>query len=98
MHEVLNMVLNFIVLLAWVFLVWGIIKDNKARKPERAKDRNFLVKTSWVLFSGSILWFVVGVTNAFTGTPFLLEGFLTFVIGYKAYTLNLDIRALKGKR
>lgn len=97
MYEVLNLAINVVVLFAWGFLVWGMIKDKKARKLENAKDRNFLVKTFWILFFGSILWFVVGLIDAFSSRPFLLAAFLMFLLGRQAYILNKDIRALQKK-
>ncbi len=90
----LDMALKGCVLLAWGFLIWGMIKELKARRPEHARDRNLQVGTFWVFFFGSILWLIIGTANAFFGEPFLLEGFLTILLGHRAYALNKTIRTL----
>jgi hypothetical protein len=97
MHGVLNIVINVVVLFAWGFFVWGFLKYKEAHKPERLKDRNFQVKVFWVLFFGSILWLAVGLTDFFSGAPFLTPGFLTFALGYSAHTINKTAKALKRK-
>lgn len=95
MSAVWSTIFDALVLFAWVFLVWGLLKYRDKYKPEQANNRNFQVKIFWVLFVGSILWFTTGVINVFIGQNFLLEFFLTYALGHAAYNSNKKVRALR---
>lgn len=86
------------------FYVWGTIKAGRAGKCPN--DRVFLVKTTWVLFFGSILWFIMGFAQiyaAMIGTINLVSWFtaswwcfvFALALAWKTYVFNKKVKELK---
>lgn len=95
--RILDVFLFVLVLAAWFFLGWGIVKAIMAGNPKRAKDRVYMVKTSYVLFCGSILWFAVGVIRLCMG--FASWGYFVFGAGlaWECYAFHKKAKALPRK-
>lgn len=84
-----------ITLIATIFLIWGIVKATRAGNPKRTKDRVYLVKTSYVLFFGSILWLMAGLVPLVVGSTLVWTHFAFATgLGWKCYVFHKDAKAL----
>jgi len=95
--KMFGILLFILVLAAWFFLVWGVIKTSLSNLKEHAEDRIFMVKTFWILFSGSILWLIVGSTRFFMGLP--AWGYFIFFLGlaWETYVFYKKIKTMPRK-
>jgi hypothetical protein len=65
---------------AWMFLAMGLVVSGRAVMVANQKDRNYQLKTFWILLAGAVLWTCVGSIRFFI-LHYPGWGYFLFAIG-----------------